>query len=200
MNIGAYMPAVLARTMVTNQCWIWLGSRTTKGYGQVCRGGTHMQVHRIAYESEHGPIPDGLVIDHLCHNPAVCAGGTCAHRLCVNPAHLIAVTNEANLRRQTPAAKTHCVRGHEYTPENTFRNRNGRRNCRTCHTQQMRDYRETVHTVEPTLVRQWAIANGLPVGPRGALSKALIADWNAAHPDQLYQVIKPEPLTEAPAA
>jgi hypothetical protein len=30
------------------------------------------------------------------------------------------------------AAKTHCVRGHEYTPENTYRKEDGYRRCREC--------------------------------------------------------------------
>jgi hypothetical protein len=34
-------------------------------------------VHRIVYESREGPIPDGLVVLHLCGN-----------RLCCNPDHL----------------------------------------------------------------------------------------------------------------
>jgi len=29
-------------------------------------------------------------------------------------------------------AKTHCKHGHEYTPENTYRNCRGHRECRTC--------------------------------------------------------------------
>lgn len=33
---------------------------------------------------------------------------------------------------ETPATKTHCVHGHEYTPENTVITSAGRRNCRQC--------------------------------------------------------------------
>jgi hypothetical protein len=29
-------------------------------------------------------------------------------------------------------AKTHCNEGHEYTPENTYRNKKGHRTCLTC--------------------------------------------------------------------
>lgn len=192
MSLGIHMPDVLARTMVTDQCWLWLGSRSTKGYGQVYREGAHLQVHRIAFESEYGDIPEGLVIDHLCHDPEVCVGGTCVHRICVNPAHLAAVTNEANLRRQTPAAKTHCLYGHELTGENTGRGAKGTRFCKTCRAKAFREYRQTQHSVAPSVVREWAIENGYSAGPRGRFSRVLIAAWDAAHPDQPYCVTKPD--------
>jgi hypothetical protein len=44
--------------------------------------------HRVYWERENGPIPEGLQIDHLCRNPG-----------CVNPAHLELVTNAENTQR-----------------------------------------------------------------------------------------------------
>lgn len=35
-----------------------------------------------------------------------------------------------SLRANSP--KTHCVNGHEFTPENVYRKPNGKRYCRTC--------------------------------------------------------------------
>jgi hypothetical protein len=74
-----------------------------------------------------GKIPEGLQIDHLCRV-----------RECANPAHLEAVTCRENLLRGDTvtahnANKTHCVNGHEYTPENTAITRDGCRRCRICH-------------------------------------------------------------------
>ena len=110
------------RPPVEEGCWHWTGGRTSHGYGTLWFDGRSQRAHRVVYEALVGPIPDGLVIDHLCRN-----------RLCVNPDHLEPVTLLENIRRgQGNGSKTHCPSGHEYTPENTRRNALGWRYCRTC--------------------------------------------------------------------
>ena len=110
-------------------CWLWTGCKHPKGYGRFGLGtrseGT-IYAHRFAYESEHGPVPQPLQLDHLCRI-----------RHCVRPSHLEPVTSRVNLLRGETvtarnAAKTHCIHGHEFTTGNTRIERNGSRRCRTC--------------------------------------------------------------------
>ena len=115
---------------ITPGCWLWTGGTTgAKTYGRFYVGpGNATVAHRFAYELLVGPIPGGLQLDHLCRVPA-----------CVNPAHLEPVTNAENQRRGfgPPGLHfraTHCKRGHEFTPENTYRrpSKADVRECLTC--------------------------------------------------------------------
>lgn len=121
-------------------CWFFsVRSRPKTGYAQFSVGkqkGLH--AHRVAYELWNGEIPPGTEIDHLCHpGDGSCPAETCPHRLCVNPAHLKAVTSRVNSLRSTSplavnAAKTRCDKGHEFTEANTYVDKRGCRACRSC--------------------------------------------------------------------
>lgn len=116
-------------------CIEWTGNlKPRSGYGYLYFGGSNRPVHRLVYELQIGQIPDGLFVMHLCDN-----------RPCCNPAHLAVGTPSDNMvdcaskGRNAMQRKTHCPRGHEYTPENTHirqRVQRGRPNrsrvCRTC--------------------------------------------------------------------
>jgi hypothetical protein len=107
-------------------CWEWTGAPNPNGYGYATAGSKRPLAHRLVYELLVGPIPDGLQLDHLCRN-----------RLCVNPDHLEPVTAHVNLHRgygrtRFRSEQTVCVRGHDFTPENTYINSRGNRTCRTC--------------------------------------------------------------------
>lgn len=79
---------VVSRYVEVDGCWLWTGSRRG-GYGRAKLAGIgSIDAHRLSYEHHVGPIPDGLVIDHLCRN-----------RSCINPAHLEPVTTKENIRR-----------------------------------------------------------------------------------------------------
>lgn len=125
-----------AKVEVGDECWTWTAGCISTGYGALHpTKGTTVLAHRFSYELHHGPIPQGMVVDHECHNRTDCRGGKeCPHRKCVNPAHLRLRTNQENLRAgpQHNSKKTQCRMGHEYTPQNTRIHRSGSRSCRTC--------------------------------------------------------------------
>lgn len=65
-----------------------------------------------------------IVVDHLDED-----------KLNNDPANLEPACRHCNWNRQNPlrsADPTLCVRGHEFTPENTYTYPDGRRSCRTC--------------------------------------------------------------------
>ena len=115
-----------------NDHWLWQGAKDKKGYGMSWNGKKYRRAHLVFFEHFKGDIPEGLEVDHLCRV-----------RNCVNPEHLEAVTHAENIRRgQTGIvnrSKTHCTKGHAYTPENTFIHRQ-RRQCKTCRRQRRNEW------------------------------------------------------------
>lgn len=109
-------------------CWLWTGAKASTGYGNFMvskRPPRWQKAHRYLYEQLCGPIADELVMDHLCRTP-----------LCVSLFHLEPVTPKVNINRGVGHGKeTHCPHGHEYSTENTYRDRKNRRYCRACRRQ-----------------------------------------------------------------
>ena len=72
-----------------HQCWPWCGAFRGNGYGQITEfvnGKRRTRAtHRLAWEFAFGQIPEGLVVRHMCHNPACC-----------NPTHLLLGTHKDN--------------------------------------------------------------------------------------------------------
>ena len=79
--------AIAARTERRGDCLIWTGRIGVDGYGYMKTGGKVRHAHRIAWELERGPIPEGMQVDHTCWNPA-----------CVAVEHLRLATPHENLR------------------------------------------------------------------------------------------------------
>lgn len=138
MKSGALSERFWSKVRIAESCWLWSGRIREDGYAEIDVGNKSPFAHRVAYELTVGPIPEGMEIDHKCHNiDILCIGGkACQHRRCVNPAHLEAVVPSVNTRR-AHARKTHCRFGHPYTEENVIvrKTENNTRKCRICHNQ-----------------------------------------------------------------
>jgi hypothetical protein len=118
---------ILARSTVDDEsgCWLMFGVNKND-YAKVRATNKMRMAHRITYEFCRGPIPRGLVIDHLCRR-----------RNCVNPWHMEPVTNHENILRglsvmSPKARKTHCVHGHSLEGDNLRLSKDGYRHCRAC--------------------------------------------------------------------
>lgn len=138
------MTRINARILKTaSGCWEWQGARDPRGYGR-----THHfpdgkkrscgAVHRIVWEALRGPIPKGMVIDHIaCRNPPCC-----------NPEHLRVVTPTVNAmeNNESPIAahamKRACPKcGGEYTTiPNPTPKRKAWRVCVRCDAERIAEY------------------------------------------------------------
>ena len=125
----------LSRVTVDGRgCWVFPGVNG-QGYGQINDKGKVWRVHRLVRLHLVGPLTPGLQLDHLCRN-----------RACCNPDHLEEVDARTNnLRGESMAAyharQTHCVSGHEFTPENTSIIQGKVRRCKQCACDREKRYR-----------------------------------------------------------
>lgn len=113
-------------------CWLWTGTRTSGGYAIGNWPLTDdSSLHRTVYEALVGPIPPGMYLDHLCRA-----------RHCINPEHLEPVSPRENvLRGLSSGLKTHCAKGHLWTPDNIqwrMCENPPRRKCKTCYEENKR--------------------------------------------------------------
>jgi hypothetical protein len=130
-------PTFWNKVVETDTCWEWTGTTDQKGYAMIYwRGDDHPRgwgmerAHRAAYKMLIGPIPEGMVLDHLCRN-----------RSCVNPDHLEPVAAGVNTSRGDRAHQTLCRRGHPLSGDNLTRHsRTGARVCRQCQQEYKREW------------------------------------------------------------
>lgn len=130
-------PSMLARiaqrVVVRDGCWEWTGPVPPKRYPTVTIGNAHagtqkrLYVHRLMFQLAHGPIPAGLFVCHQCDNT-----------LCVRPDHMFLGTAAENARdmvdkgrQYRPPRPSHCVHGHAFDEQNTYRYKDFRY-CRIC--------------------------------------------------------------------
>lgn len=135
-------------------CWLWTGN-LTDGYGRFSAEDRMWPAHRWAYATFVGEPPAELVMDHLCRvracvNPSHLEPVTNAENLrrgfgtsiaraakgekqaANREARRLAVVLRDISTVEETARRSHCRKGHEFTPENTYRDVRGDRNCRTC--------------------------------------------------------------------
>lgn len=79
----------------TGKCWVWVGRRNPKGYGQCSVRDEEWLAHRLSWAMANGPIPSGALILHHCDNPP-----------CVRPDHLYAGTHSDNTRDMLARGRT----------------------------------------------------------------------------------------------
>lgn len=109
-------------------CWLWTRYFNNSGYGIFSFKHKTFSAHRVSYECFRGKIPEGMCVCHKCDTPT-----------CINPDHLWLgdiKDNTLDMCRKGRYInfnkhKTHCKRGHEFTPENTRRSKGGR-HCIKC--------------------------------------------------------------------
>ena len=95
-----------------NGCWIWSGSKATRGYGKMRVNGVGTAAHRYSYSVNHGSIPDGMIVCHTCDTPS-----------CVNPDHLFVGTTKDNYDDMIKKG-----RGYKFLHEGRVGTKNG--NCK----------------------------------------------------------------------
>jgi len=145
MNINEIMKKLVKKK---NGCIEWIGRYNGWGYGSVWFNGKETVVHEVMWERKHGPVPKGLLLDHIvCDNPR-----------CANNEHVKPVTCKANVLRgkgitAMKARQTECIRGHSLSGDNLYVKPDGHRACKICKRERQIEYRKTHNS--NNYVRPW---------------------------------------------
>lgn len=121
-------------------CLVSRYSVGSHGYAQIGwteSGRTRMMLaHRAVWIHAHGPIPDGMTVDHR--------QGKCHHK-CIELGHLRLITNHANARRNTgqdfPMGQ--CQHGHPDSALKLYSRGGGKKSlgCSICRSDMQKRYR-----------------------------------------------------------
>jgi hypothetical protein len=109
-----------------------MGGSLRAGYARATWEGRGESAHVVVWLMAGREIPEGLSLDHTCHDPRLCAGGpTCPHRACVNIDHLRLADAFEQAANSTATYRDACAKGHPW-PENRAVGSNGKAYCRVC--------------------------------------------------------------------
>lgn len=122
-----------SRTIIqeVTECWLWQGALHPRGYGKIRIESKDFCVHRLSAWIYH---------DLDLSNRNEQANHFCSNQMCWNPQHIYVgnqkenIGDAINLGKHNSChetQKTHCPKGHEYTPENTYIQGTSR-SCKIC--------------------------------------------------------------------
>ncbi len=86
-NKLSLLEKITSKCVIENECLVFKGQISAKGYGRIKVEGKLKAAHRVMYAIHNGEIPDGMVVMHKCDNPP-----------CVNINHLLLGTQADNVR------------------------------------------------------------------------------------------------------
>ena len=98
-----------------DECWKWVGSKNSCGYGRMQFNGVLEGAHRVSWmiHTDTIPLPKGVHVLHSCDNPECC-----------NPAHLWLGNHKDNMKDRNKKGRTRGGRNvRETSPSARFSER-----------------------------------------------------------------------------
>lgn len=125
--VGKYLVSNRGRIRSTRTGKVLVATKPRKGYPGVTVGGQHVRIHTLVLETWVGPRPPGQECCHRddirSHNHVRNLGWGSRSE---NTVHSVRNGRHPNAR------KRECRNGHRCSPENTYRDKRGRRVCKIC--------------------------------------------------------------------
>lgn len=124
-------------------CMIWLASKDSSGYGTFSVSNRTLSAHRLGFLYYNSTLPlKGYELHHEC-----------SVRSCVNSSHLVVVPHSVNMELSRTTLdressdhsrfKNVCKNGHFMTEINTYIDRRGWTECRSCRQDNVRRWRQS---------------------------------------------------------